>query len=345
MKTIKLYGHLAKEFGKTHHYNVRTPAEAIKALSANHPNFQQYLIKHSEPGYKVIVGDSVRSSHESMYHPLDSDTIKIVPVVHGAGDGTLTVILGIVLIAFAWWNPYGWGMAAGATSGAGATAATGTMGAAFGASVVSAMSSVGIALVLAGVSSMLFAPPSLESANTVEQNAGSYFNGPLNTAQQGNPVSLAYGRIMAGSQVISGGIETIYVGVTPAVQDDLTGKVTKSASYNYIALDIAVVDVDSTWVDFYITSGPSLATLYTSKDPVTVAPLNAAIRSTTKKQFKTDNGKVEAFYIPLFIKLNTDSGFADRTFTYYAKDELNNISEIQTVTIKFAVATYVTSGA
>ena len=44
MITVLLYGHLRKKFGKFHRFDIRTPAEAIRALVANFPGFQQHLI-------------------------------------------------------------------------------------------------------------------------------------------------------------------------------------------------------------------------------------------------------------------------------------------------------------
>ena len=45
LTTVKLYGVLAREFGKEHTFDISKPAEAIQALLVNFPNFEQALIK------------------------------------------------------------------------------------------------------------------------------------------------------------------------------------------------------------------------------------------------------------------------------------------------------------
>ena len=55
---------------------------------------------------------------------------------------------------------------------------------------------------------MLTKTPKFEAGADRPDNKPSYaFDGPLNTTAQGNPVPLAYGKILAGSQVISAGLE------------------------------------------------------------------------------------------------------------------------------------------
>jgi predicted phage tail protein len=65
----------------------------------------------------------------------------------------------------------------------------------------------GAALALSGAMLML-SPQSTGSAaaDSVDNQASYAFNGPVNTVAQGNPVPLAYGEVICGSCVISGGI-------------------------------------------------------------------------------------------------------------------------------------------
>jgi predicted phage tail protein len=44
MRVIKLYGELGKKYGKLHRFLVGSPAEAIRALCANFPDFQRDMI-------------------------------------------------------------------------------------------------------------------------------------------------------------------------------------------------------------------------------------------------------------------------------------------------------------
>ena len=228
MKTIKLYGHLGKKFGKVHKLNVRTPAEAVRALCANFPDFKEQILKYNQPGYHVIssTGEDYAKTPESFNYPAEAE-IKIIPVITGAGGGGIgTIILGVVLIAIAWWNPMSWGLIANSSTGLLA-----------GELALSAMTYLGTALILTGVSQMLFAPPKVQTAQEVEQNASSYFNGPQNVSVQGNPVPLVYGRIMVGSQIISAELtSTKYI--VPPVAKTLGAEIwVQEGKYNIIELE------------------------------------------------------------------------------------------------------------
>jgi len=185
MITVLLYGHLAKKFGKRHEYDIRTPRDAIAALRANYKDFAAAVVGEKIPGYRVIVDNEGRDI-EGLQYPAQK-TIKIVPVVSGASNGVGQIIAGIILIAFAWWNPYAW--AALATQVAG---------------------SIGTSLVLGGISQMLAQSPNspgTPEAADIKQSYG--FDGSVNTTAQGNPVPLCYGKMIVGSQVISAGLESV----------------------------------------------------------------------------------------------------------------------------------------
>jgi predicted phage tail protein len=189
---VLLYGHLGKRFGRRHEYDVRNPAEAVRALSATLDGFRAYLIEHSRPGYRVLVGKEPRTL-ETIAHPAD-EAIKIVPVTAGAGRGIGSIILGVALMAVA---PYlggassfamAWEVGGGALAGYLAT-------------------NIGISLVLSGVSQMLAPTPKTAGTPDRPENKPSVaFDGPVNTAAQGNPVPVCYGRLIVGSQVISAGL-------------------------------------------------------------------------------------------------------------------------------------------
>lgn len=181
MISVILYGELGKLYGKYHKYSVKSVPEAVRALSANYKKFRSSLKEDSY--YKVIVDKSPISEDE--LGKTATQVIKIIPVIQGSGKGVGQIIAGIALIAVAWWNPYSWG-----------TLITG------------AMTSVGSSLVLGGISQMLTKTPKLSAgADRPDANPSYAFDGPINTTAQGNPVPLAYGKVLAGSQVISAGLE------------------------------------------------------------------------------------------------------------------------------------------
>ena len=203
MKIIRLHGELGKLFGREYQLDVKTPAEAIRALCSQVKGFRVYLHKHAKDYYKVFVGTDSRSV-ETLDDPFSQkEVIRIVPVLQGAGGGFGRVVLGAALIAFSVWNP---ALAQVGLWGAGATATT----------IGSLAGSIGVSLMLGGVAQMLAGTPKMQSYDTkLPDNIKSYsFDGPINTTRQGNAVPLCYGGpIRVGSQVISAGLTTINVKV------------------------------------------------------------------------------------------------------------------------------------
>jgi len=195
MLTVLLYGHLGKRFGRRHRYEVRSPAEAVRALCATIPGFRVYLLEHSAPGYRVLVGKDPRDL-ETLALPAD-DAIKIVPVTAGAGRGLGSIILGAALFMIS--GPAGWlanSLAMGTSMGVVTAGAVGVMA-----------GQIGVGLILGGVAQMLAPQPKSRGPADRPENKPSYvFDGAVNTAAQGNPVPICYGRLIVGSQVISAGM-------------------------------------------------------------------------------------------------------------------------------------------
>jgi len=177
MKTVMLYGFLGRKFGRVHRYDVKTPAEAVRALTVTLKGFRKALVDGG--AYRVLVGGKQELGRTQLCDPVsDRETIRIVPVVAGAGRGFGQAILGAVLIT------------AGVLTGN------------------QYLTQVGVALALGGVSQMLFAPKATKGTADRPENKPSYsFDGAVNTAAQGNPVPVFYGGpLIIGSQVISAGL-------------------------------------------------------------------------------------------------------------------------------------------
>ena len=71
--------------------------------------------------------------------------------------------------------------------------------------------SAGLTLIAGGVSMLLAKPPKFDDFREIEntKKSSSYlFNGPTNTANEGGPVPIGYGRLIVGSQVIQTSINT-----------------------------------------------------------------------------------------------------------------------------------------
>jgi predicted phage tail protein len=191
MRVIRLNGKLGKRFGRVHRLDVRTPAEAIRALCAILDGFQQFLATSHEKGvaYRCAV-DRDPLVEDQIHYPM-SRSFSITPVVHGAGK-TLGIVLGVALIAASVFMPA-------------FTPVFSALGSTFGFSAAATMW-LGVALTLGGVAQLLApTPKSMDpSSGTRQENA--YFNGPVNTTAQGNPVPFGYGRMIVGSAVVSASI-------------------------------------------------------------------------------------------------------------------------------------------
>jgi predicted phage tail protein len=193
MRHIVLHGELAKRYGKTHRLCIATPAEAIRALAANHDGFASF-VSESETrnvGYRVVV-DKEDVGLDGLHNPF-SRQVHIVPVVGGAKSAFASILIGAALIGAAF------------IPGAGAALFT-VAGSAV--SLASISFAVGVGMALTGVGSLLAPQPKATDPAEAPENKPSYaFNGAVNTTAQGQPVPVGYGRLIVGSAVISAGIQ------------------------------------------------------------------------------------------------------------------------------------------
>jgi predicted phage tail protein len=200
LKRIYLHGKLKEKFGQFFDFDIATPREALRALISQLKGFRAAM---NEGHYRIVRG-ALEGGMD-----LDVDQIDlafgrcrefhIIPVVAGAdkAGGLGKIVLGVVLVAAA--------VALSGPGGLGAAAfSIGSYAVTYG-----SIAGVGVALTLAGVASLLtptFKTPDI--GQTEDQKPSYLFNGPVNVANQGNPIPLVYGRIRCGSVVVSTGITT-----------------------------------------------------------------------------------------------------------------------------------------
>jgi predicted phage tail protein len=149
------------------------------------PGFERELMTSKDRGikYAVFVGKRNITERELEY-PSGNDDIRVAPIPVGAKNGgILSVIAGVVLII------------AGAVTSYFGGAGT-------------PLISLGVSMVFGGVAQMLsaHAAASNGNSNSAATKTSYYFSGAENTAYQGGPVPLLYGRMRVGSTVISEGI-------------------------------------------------------------------------------------------------------------------------------------------
>ncbi|HBB6760271.1 TPA: tail assembly protein [Citrobacter amalonaticus] len=191
MVTIELYGQLGKLFGKSHKRVVRTNAEAIHALCKTIDNFERFLNSSKIRGLTFAVFRGQENiGLDDMGYPVTGETIKIVPLLIGSKKagalqtilGAVLVVVGVVIGYFTGWTGVGW-------------------------AIGSKIAMMGGAMMLGGVVQML-SPQSagLASKQDAANQASYAFGGVTNTAAQGYPVPILYGKRRIGGAIISAGI-------------------------------------------------------------------------------------------------------------------------------------------
>ena len=203
MKVVKVYGALREQLGQGRfEFVADTPQQALKALFANFPGLQKWMLDQEKNGmaYRVTVGQDVIHNDDvtGLFLPWsEREVFRIAPVLAGAGRGTGQILLGVGLIAASIFIP-------------GATAIG--FGLQFGAISMS-VGAIGAGLVLGGVAQMISPAPAIppitggrgKEAAKLESFS---FSGVVNTSKQGLPVPIAYGRLFVGSAVLSSGLDT-----------------------------------------------------------------------------------------------------------------------------------------
>lgn len=188
MTKIELGGSLGKTFGKSHYRLIRTVSEAGRALSCTIPEFERYMNNSKKRGvtYAVFKGKK-NIGEDDLGYPVTGEVIKIIPVVIGSKRaGALQTIMGAVLVVAGAVLSYFFPVAAG---------------------VGAAMMKVGAVMALGGVIQMLSPQAAgLASKQDADNQASYAFGGVTNTAAQGYPVPLLYGKRRIGGAIISAGI-------------------------------------------------------------------------------------------------------------------------------------------
>lgn len=187
LRTVRLYGVLGATFGRVHRLAVSTPKEALRALSVVIPGFEAFINNSRRKGlaYAVFRGKTNISVNELTMDNGVED-IRIAPIIIGSKQaGIFQIIAAAVIAAVMWWNPAGW----------------------MSASVVAGGYGVAASMAIGGVIQMLSPQAKGLAMSQDADNKASYaFGGVTNTAAQGYPVALCYGKPRIGGAIISAGI-------------------------------------------------------------------------------------------------------------------------------------------
>lgn len=184
MKTIKVYGQLAKELGqRVFRADVESVAEAVRFLVSNFPHLERHM---ADQHYRVSSGRHILTEDELHYPVGSTEVISITPVI--AGRGAIgRIIVGALLIIGSFFIP---GVAL------------------FGVFLAPIALGVGASLVLGGIAQLLSPVPqaNLNPGGEKDPRVDSYsFSGIQNSSRSGLPIPVIYGEVVIGSITISAG--------------------------------------------------------------------------------------------------------------------------------------------
>jgi predicted phage tail protein len=205
MVTIRLLGEAGRRFGRRFQLAVKTPAEAVRALSVQIPGLREYMLRSTEAGigWRVVTENPEGLNEEGLLWPL-SKRLVLAPIPVGRG-AVGRIIAGVALVAFAVFVP-----------------AIGAAGAPwlFGMTNFTAIGFLGGAMIFGGVAELLTPTPKMPNvAGTAgggitggrsreEQLKSFTFDKSNANTMQGEVVPVLYGeRIIGSLPVLSFGLE------------------------------------------------------------------------------------------------------------------------------------------
>ena len=207
-QVVRLLGDLGERYGAEHVYhNLRTPADAIKLLCINYPDFRDELFVAHEKGiaYRVLQA-GIDLGIRDLQLPIGQNDLLITPVLTGSDLGGVgNFLLGAALIG-ASFIP---GLQAISVFGTQVSTIVGTIGATMALGSVTQMLSPQPELPSFGVSARSeFQATRPESVNRGFDGQQSYaYLGAQNTVGVGATVPVAYGKVLIGSHVISADVD------------------------------------------------------------------------------------------------------------------------------------------
>lgn len=197
MKNILIFGGLAEKYQAEWQLEVKSPAEALRAIDANCPGFLQDA---TDVGYVCVLvdydnPDNTRQVMMATRNDLWCDeTLAIVPKVQGEFPAVIAA----------------WVAAAAAASIT--TASIATVALVF--EIVYAIAYIAVVVAISAIANLVIGAISGSSATTASQgeapeNKPSYlYNGVINTMRQGHPIPVLYGGpLIVGTMVISVSID------------------------------------------------------------------------------------------------------------------------------------------
>jgi len=194
---MRLKGQMAKKFGSVHQYHVADLRELIRAMCSQVPGFKKYVSNAHLNGIRFAFFSGKENIGLLEFDMSSGATeFEMEPILEGSKrGGTLQIIIGAVALVAAFF-----------TAGASFAAFAG-ISAATAAATTTALTGLGISMMLGGVIQMLTPQPKYNvGASSSTDNKPNYaFGSPVNTVAMGYPVPVLYGQREIGGAIISAG--------------------------------------------------------------------------------------------------------------------------------------------
>jgi predicted phage tail protein len=187
---IRLHGELARDFGKVWHLAIDSAREAIMAIEANMPGIRAKVMELAGRGLVFRVRSK---NHDYAEDDIDMrlgsvKRIDIIPLVRGASAGVRFVVGAVLAIVGVFtYNPY--------------------------------LVSMGVSLMLGSVVEWLTPKP--KKADVTESKNSWTLSGATNNVDQGQPVPVIYGEVLAPGYTISAALSAAQVSPAGSLGPDI----------------------------------------------------------------------------------------------------------------------------
>lgn len=188
---------MAKKFGREHHFHVDDIREMLRAMCSQVKGFKKFMSEAHMSGIRFAFFSGSNNIGIDEFDMTRGGTVyRIQSVTEGAKQGgVLQIVIGAVALVAAYFTAGG-SLAAFGMSAAAATATT------------TALTGLGLSMMIGGVVQLLTPQPSYNvgSSSSADNKPNYAFGSPVNTVAMGYPVPLLYGQREIGGAIISAGI-------------------------------------------------------------------------------------------------------------------------------------------
>lgn len=197
LKTLILDRRMAKKFGRVHKFDVADLPEMLRAMCSQVRGFKRYLSEGHMHGIRFAFFNGKHNIGLDEFDMTNgSEVYRITAITEGSKRaGVLQIVIGAVALVAAFFTAGGSLVALG-------------MSAAAAAATTTALTGLGLSMMLGGVVQLLTPQPKYNiGASSSTDNKPNYaFGAPVNTVAMGYPVPVLFGEREIGGAIISAGI-------------------------------------------------------------------------------------------------------------------------------------------